>query len=540
MNAPSISTNKVLPSGPPSSKILILGEHPDRDEDFLKIPFVGANGDFFRSLLSHTNIDLSTCYTTNVLNYFPHDHDFKSAKGTWQLEEGLKELSVHLLTHQPKLIICLGNEALKAIMGFDGISNWRGSVLKMGNSLVLPTYSPSKVILAGDLATQVVFDLKKAERILHEGYQTPVHNFIENPPSLDPYLPLISSSPHIAVDIETIKETTHILSISFAWSATEALAFQNRYPLGNGVDEEFKKQCERIFSALKEMEFQNGTFDVEVLEVNHIKVPREKYTFDTMVAQRILEPELPIGLDFLASIYTDEPYYKAEGKQIGKVIPLTLLSYNNTDTIVTWQSREAQEKLFKENPLQHKSFLSEMEDLEVVLDFQRNGMLVDEERRKYLEDYIFSLLKADAALLFTLVGRVFNHNSPPQVCNLLYKELLLPVKRNKKKNLSSDEDAIVSLIQYCKKELDSSSKKKEMEWMKKLGILKLILKVRGHEKMLSSYLKFKISSDGRVRSSWKMVGTETGRWSCGLYVDGTGFNAQTPPREVFDIPFSEN
>ena len=69
-------------------------------------------------------------------------------------------------------------------------------------------------------------------------------------------------------------------------------------------------------------------------------------------------------------------------------------------------------------------------------------------------------------------------------------------------------------------------------WNLKLAALKLILRIRGHEKMLSSYIDVKTSLDGRVRSWYKFFGTETGRWSAASWYDETGLNGQTIPREV--------
>lgn len=54
--------------------------------------------------------------------------------------------------------------------------------------------------------------------------------------------------------------------------------------------------------------------------------------------------------------------------------------------------------------------------------------------------------------------------------------------------------------------------------------------------MLSSYLHAKTSADGRMRGTFKVAATETGRWACEKYVDGTGVNSQTFPREAIDIP----
>ena len=525
---------KVKHVGPAGAEILILGEAPGADEEYLGLPFIGKSGEFLDHMLSYAGIAREECRVANVLNYRPPDNNFESMRGTPEMEESLEELNSYIALHPPKLILCLGNEALMAIMGFGGISKWRGSVLFKGKSFVLPTYHPAAALRQGDMAPQIVFDFKKAKRVLQKGYRTPVHDFHIQPSDLDYYLPFISSAPFIAVDIESVRDTTHILSIGFAWSATSALVLKNHNPLGEGMEEEFRRSCEAIFDGAKALTFHNGTFDVEVLRINSIPVPLEKYDWDTMFAQRTIAPELPIGLDFCCSIYTDEPYYKDDGKQVGKKVPLTLYTYNATDCIVTWQTRKAQQELMDSSLLW--SYKEDHEDILVALDMQKNGLLVDQERLAMFDKAIDGKLRIDATMMFMLAGKTFNYASPKQVKELLYDEFKLPVRKNKKGAVTTDEDAIVSLLQYCMSELESRSTPKGQEpWIKKVGVLKMLLKVRGHEKMLSSYIRFSMSDDGRVRGSYNIAGTETGRWSASLYVDGTGFNPQTLPRESIEV-----
>ena len=114
---------------------------------------------------------------------------------------------------------------------------------------------------------------------------------------------------------------------------------------------------------------------------------------------------------------------------------------------------------------------------------------------------------------------------------LLYKKLGLPEKKNRQKKVTTDEDAIVSLIGFAKNQLVKyKSDEKQKIWMTNILILKVILELRGYEKLLSSYINIKTSSDGRVRSIFKVHATETGRWAASKFVDETGLNLQTIPR----------
>ena len=46
----------------------------------------------------------------------------------------------------------------------------------------------------------------------------------------------------------------------------------------------------------------------------------------------------------------------------------------------------------------------------------------------------------------------------------------------------------------------------------------------------------KPSSDGKIHSTVTVAGPETGRFSMSKYVDNTGVNAQTFPRDSIEIP----
>jgi len=82
-----------------------------------------------------------------------------------------------------------------------------------------------------------------------------------------------------------------------------------------------------------------------------------------------------------------------------------------------------------------------------------------------------------------------------------------------------------------KKIQDLKTDAAKQPWQIKLAALKLILRIRGYDKLLGSYINIELSPDGRARSWYKFWGTETGRWSASSWYDGTGLNGQTIPRE---------
>jgi DNA polymerase I-like protein with 3'-5' exonuclease and polymerase domains len=140
------------------------------------------------------------------------------------------------------------------------------------------------------------------------------------------------------------------------------------------------------------------------------------------------------------------------------------------------------------------------------------------------------------ALMETLSGKPVNVRSP-KLKDLLYGDFKLPTRRNRGGGITTDEDAIVSLLTYCTDYITGLKQASTItDWKRKLLVLKAILEIRGLRQLLSNYIKNEISDDNRIRSIYKFAATETGRSACEGYVDGTGNNAQTFPRGIVEIP----
>jgi len=534
----NISKKKVPHTGPEDAEVVILGDMPSEDDDLQGLPFVGRNGEFLNHLLSLADIPRSICRVANVCNYHAKGNDFKLLHGSQQLMEGRAEIITYLRDHSPKIIIALGNESLKLLTGMDGIWKWRGSVLRYDRSFVIPTIHPAMAFRDGQAPPVIEFDLRKAKRILENGYTPPVHNFNTDctPIEVSNYLDRIKAAPFVTADIESIRGTTHILCIGFAFSDRDAICIRNPYPLGQGCSPDFVDAVNKVVDAAASVTFHNGLFDTEVLSINGIHIPEEKYDYDTMYIQRVIAPELPIGLDFCGSIYTDEPYYKDDGKDNSANYKTSLWEYNCKDCIVTYITREKQSEVLLSDETLSNTARYQMSLVPVASHISKAGLFIDNDRVSLLRDSVQSRLDESRGYLYAINGGPFLTSSPKQVVDFLHKKLGLPTRSNRENKVTTNEDALVSLIHYAQKEMDiRKTEKSKQEWFFKLAALKLLLRVRGYEKLLSSYLNIKSSPDGRVRSSYKISGTETGRWSASNYVDGSGFNAQTLPREEIEV-----
>jgi DNA polymerase-1 len=152
-----------------------------------------------------------------------------------------------------------------------------------------------------------------------------------------------------------------------------------------------------------------------------------------------------------------------------------------------------------------------------VLEMRMRGIRVDDGwRHKTIASYQADLIQIESQLNRILakgIGYTLNWNSPAQLKKLLYEVLGLPVqkKRNAKGlyTVTADRNALEKLDSYFNAQ----------------PIISHILALRDISKKIG-VLKTSVDPDGRMRTSYNIAGTTTGRFSSSLSDFGTGGNLQ--------------
>lgn len=150
-----------------------------------------------------------------------------------------------------------------------------------------------------------------------------------------------------------------------------------------------------------------------------------------------------------------------------------------------------------ENGAEKLYFDIELPLCQVLAEMERAGFLVD---RKALADFGESLTAGIDALqrgIWELAGHEFNINSPKQLGEVLFDELMLPAGKKTKTGWSTNADILEKLIG-------------------KHPIIGDILEYRMLTKLKSTYadgLLKVISTDGRIHTNFRMTVTATGRLS---------------------------
>lgn len=538
----NISSIRVPPSGPVGSKWLFVGEAPGEQEEIEKLPFVGESGKLFINCLGRAGVSRDDVRIMNLCEHRPTHNRFEYLIDSPELAYGIEQVRQYIATHKPNVVCALGARAFAILTNNTRLDNYRGSILRCTlegctETKVIATHHPARVLRERELYPIFACDIK---RVVSDGefpdFQLPKYNFLLNPKGLEleEAVERFCKSEALAVDIESVRDSSHILCVGFASSPTDAIC------IVNDDTPAYFNAVNRLLQSPARKVMQFGTFDTTMLMLNGFTV--NNYTDDTLTAQHILAPELPRSLEFLTSIYTRQPYYKSMGKAetkswTSKQVRDELYEYNCLDVVCTMMIHlEQMKELALESKAMQALYRFEMDEVEVARHISMSGLLLDLERREQFRLGLFLRWYTLQEIMDKLVGEEVNVRSP-RLKKILYEDLKLPTRRKRDGKVTTDEDAIVSLITYCKGHIERLKRPDAIqEWTLKFLVLKTILEIRGLRVMLSNYIKTKISEDGRIRSIYKVANVETGRWAAEGFVDGTGNNAQTFTRASIDVP----
>jgi len=122
------ATNTVFADGNPAARIMLIGEAPGAEEDRQGLPFVGRAGKLLDKMLAAIELDRSTAYITNVLNWRPPQNRDPAPEEAAMCMPFLRR---HIELANPGIIILLGAVAAKHVLGFsEGIMKLRGRWLE--------------------------------------------------------------------------------------------------------------------------------------------------------------------------------------------------------------------------------------------------------------------------------------------------------------------------------------------------------------------------------------------------------------------------
>ena len=136
--------NIVFGVGNENADIMFIGEGPGADEDAQGIPFVGKAGQLMNKAFEGIGINRDKVYIANIVKCRPPQNRNPEKD---EAEACIDYLRNQVMIIKPKIIVLLGNVALKNILGEEyGITKARGKWIEKKGIWYLPTFHPAALL----------------------------------------------------------------------------------------------------------------------------------------------------------------------------------------------------------------------------------------------------------------------------------------------------------------------------------------------------------------------------------------------------------
>ncbi len=149
--------------GNPYSNIMLIGESPGPTESKIGKPFVGRSGKFLTKLLDSIGIKREEVFITSPIKYYPG----KRALRKDEIMHGRKHLLKQIEIVNPKIVVMLGNVAIKALFPEEKFfaSKIHGNEI-VRDKIYFPTFHPSAAMRFPRIRKLMEEDFKKLKILI--------------------------------------------------------------------------------------------------------------------------------------------------------------------------------------------------------------------------------------------------------------------------------------------------------------------------------------------------------------------------------------
>lgn len=533
----------VVPGYGPKGGLVIVGEAPGVNEVRRGRPFVGDSGALLREVLKACGQDPDEVYYTNTVRCHPAGN---KTPGMTAIRACNGRLMDELRDVAPTKILTAGGIALTGVLGASAVlpvTKKRGQAqgVSVGDRQVLlvPTIHPALVLRDVNMFPDILFDIQKWLTVDAPLPEPIVDTWVANDFSeLAERLEVLAQASVVACDLETygFRPTQDaLLSIGFG-----VVDFD-----GNGeaviVPEEMlpSSKVKRLLAEfLHEVDttfaFHNAKFDLQFLQ-HYFGEPlgRSVRVADTMLLHYLYD-ERPIGrylghgLKDIARTWYDVPdyhwdfeaFYAAQKEERDYQ---ALYAYQAKDCVYTarlyFDVRERLEEERRDDPgvgwfdpvLVHDTIL--VPGARAFAQAEYHGTYIDQAFFRSMGSMLETRVSDHLRALELVAGEGFNPGSPSQVKKYITDTMGDLVRLDVRKGYmraasdeaSTDRETLVAMIRLWGED-DPRSK-----------VLKHIIDYRNAQKVLQTNVTGLMSrTDGhsRIRPSFQLAGTATGRLSC--------------------------
>lgn len=505
---------------PNQPQVMAIGEAPGKEEDQQSKSFVGQSGQLLRRLVKHYGLNTDSIYYTNVCKCRPMENRTPTAK---EIDCCLPDLLREISDINPQFILALGATAGRALFpDFKGVHKSRGHLMQTVciNGETYPgmvSLHPAICLHRGkdQMFMDIATDIRKASWLINGHYDDAEHitgtTVVESHGTAKQAIDILKHADTVAYDWETTgldpnRDEGFCLSLSH--EPQQAIVFPVHWV------REYREELSEIFNNedITIVAF-NTIFDAgfnrreglpPIVDEDPMYI---HYMLDERKQQRSLEK---LSSDFLmAPPYESQMLaeYETDKKNMIRDVPREVIyEYAGKDADyclrlynLLYPELERHPRLLQ---VYRKILLPSAIFLEKV---KRHGILIDQERLYRLSLNLMNDIQTSKDILRDMTDPGFNPNSHPQVHEVLWDELgLKEPKIPKRKPRSADTASREALMN------DLPNNSRGYKFVSTLHEYKL----RYHQ--LSRYIRKLpdfIQEDGRIRPSFHLDRTETGRLS---------------------------
>lgn len=248
----------------------------------------------------------------------------------------------------------------------------------------------------------------------------------------------------------------------------------------------------------------NGPYDNYHLEKIFGVEGMQAKCFDTMLGTHYLRSFAPKKLKpYVVSQYTNLPYYNRDLGKVGMKL------YNGMDVITTFLAAKEQRRQMERWGLTDIFFEFGQSLLPVLEEIRRKGVNVNLHKALLFKRITQSKIDKAQILIAKVTSPLFNPNSHPQVKEMLYARLQLPVQykqAGRERKVTTDFEARKRLRWW----IESSAERRE-KYKAAYILLQLLDFISGETKKIE-YID-RISGDGRLHPYYKAHGASSFRLS---------------------------
>jgi DNA polymerase I-like protein with 3'-5' exonuclease and polymerase domains len=544
-----------------NGKILVIQDAPSESDLEQGVPFTGPPGWKLKKWIEDNGISIDDIMFCN-LDYYIH---------------------VDLASIQ--VIVPLGEKSTEYLLpGYPKLNKIRGSIYYKDGKKIIPSLHPKDVIFNTQWEYRCRADWKKIKGELENGiYEPPIrnHNITPDLTDIKDFYDSLGHASALSMDIETWGGT--IKCIGFAANERESLVIpteESYWKKRTGDELDIHNAWDLIqlictHPCAKIM--QNGLFDAWWLLEYGIGV--ENYIYDTLAMHHALWPRDNHSLDYLASIYTRQPYWKDEAKDADEIVRVAkqgmerLYVYNGLDVTVTWEIwQKLQTELMEAGLFEfYKTHYAEL--FYPLLSLMRRGISVDRGgmdalRVRLVEDalslrdrasqlagqplFIFDKTQCERDMLAAFLAG----NDPVEFAiSKGHKDETIARKSAELTDKGISDACLIKVLEGWKlpksatgatksgrMKVDNISLRKIQKYYedrktvddvgsKVMELVDITLDHRRNRKLASFLTDSKIDDDNRLRCTYKLT-PKTGRLASSSNPRGTGMNLQNIDRSL--------